>query len=84
MFYLVALSFTVLVAGAVYIVTRVQLPVDPSVAPTEQQTSFICSAEVQVDCNAGNAMAQLHGAEDRSLVSYRQIPKVLREAVRER
>ena len=81
MFYLVVLAFTVLVAGAAYVVSRVQLPVDPSVAPVQRQTSFICSSDVQVDCNASNAMARLHGAEDRSVVSYDQIPKVLREAV---
>ncbi len=80
-FYLAFLSFTVLVAGMAYVVSRVELPEDPSVAPTEQQTGFICSAEVQVNCNVGNAMAQLRGAEDRSLVSYRQIPRVLRRAV---
>ncbi|MDQ6696389.1 MAG: transglycosylase domain-containing protein [Actinomycetota bacterium] len=79
--YLSFLSLTVLVAGMAYIVSKVQLPGDPSVAPTEAQTSFICSAEVQVNCNASNAMAQLHGAEDRSLVTYQQIPKVLRQAV---
>ncbi len=81
LFYLGFLSVTVLMAGMAYIVSRVQLPGDPSVAPTEPQTSFLCSAEVQVNCNASNAMAQLHGAEDRSLVTYEQIPKVLRQAV---
>jgi membrane peptidoglycan carboxypeptidase len=51
------------------------------VAPVEDQTSFICSSEVQVNCNASNAMAQLHGTEDRDLVTYGQIPEVLKQAV---
>lgn len=41
----------------------------------------MCSAEVQVNCNAQNAMAQLHGTEDRVLVTYEQIPDVLKQAV---
>jgi penicillin-binding protein 1A len=36
---------------------------------------------VQVDCNASNSMAQLHGPQDRVVIDYAQIPEVLREAV---
>lgn len=80
-FYLGALAVAVFAAGLIYVLGQVELPVDPRVAPVEEQTSFICSSEVQVNCNASNAMAQLHGAEDRVLVTYKQIPPVLRHAV---
>ncbi|MCB1038027.1 MAG: transglycosylase domain-containing protein [Acidimicrobiales bacterium] len=80
-FYLAALAVIVLAAGTVYVLGRVELPVDPKLAPKEAQTSFICSSEVQVNCNSSNAMAQLHGTEDRVLVTYDQIPEVLRHAV---
>lgn len=80
-FYLAALAMAVLIAGGIYVLGRVELPEDPTVAPVEAQTTFICSSEVQVNCNASNAMASLHGTEDRVLVTYEQIPDVLREAV---
>ena len=80
-FYLAFLACTVGAAGLVYVLGQVELPVDPSVAPVQDQTSFICAADVQVNCNSSNAMAQLHGTEDRVLVSYAQIPDVLRQAV---
>ncbi len=80
-FYLAALAVTVLAAGLVYVLGQIDLPVDPRVAAVQAQTSFICASEVQVNCNASNAMAQLHGTEDRVLVTYDQIPPVMREAV---
>jgi penicillin-binding protein 1A len=80
-FYLAALAVAVLAAGSIYVLGQVELPEDPTVAPVEAQTSFICSSEVQVNCNASNAMASLHGVEDRVLVTYDQIPPVLRNAV---
>lgn len=80
-FYVAALAVVVFAAGLVYVLRQVELPVDPTVAPPEDQTSFICSSEVQVNCNSTNAMAQLHGEEDRVLVTYDQIPEVMRQAV---
>ena len=80
-FYLGALVLTVGAAGLVWVLGQVELPVDPRVAPPQDLTSFICAAEVQVNCNSSNAMAQLHGDEDRVLVTYEQIPDVLRQAV---
>jgi penicillin-binding protein 1A len=80
-FYLAALAVVVGTAGVIYVLGQVELPVDPKVAPVEKQTSFICTSEVQVNCNASNAMAQLHGTEDRVLVTYEQIPQVLKDAV---
>ena len=80
-FYLAFLAVAVLAAGGIYVLGQVELPDDPTVAPPEDLTSFICSSEVQVNCNASNAMASLHGIEDRVLVSYEDIPPVLRNAV---
>jgi penicillin-binding protein 1A len=80
-FYLAALVVMVGASGLVYVLGQIDLPVDPRVATTQKQTSFICAADVQVNCNAANAMAQLHGSEDRVLVTWEQIPPVLREAV---
>ncbi|MCB0978838.1 MAG: penicillin-binding protein, partial [Acidimicrobiales bacterium] len=79
--YLAALALVVGMAGLVYVLGEIDLPVDPRVAVTQKQTSFICAADVQVNCNAANAMAQLHGSEDRVLVTWEQIPEVLRQAV---
>ena len=76
-----ALALTVGAAGLVYVLGKIDLPVDPSIAQDQDQTSFICAANVQVNCNSSNAMAQLHGTEDRVLVTYDQIPAILREAV---
>lgn len=80
-FYLAALAVTVFAAGLIYVLGKVELPVDPSQTPNLQQTSFICAADVQVNCNAQNAMAQLHGSQDRELVTWSQIPTVLVQAV---
>ena len=75
------LAVTVGVAGLAYVVSRVELPVDPTVAPAEKQTSFICSSEVEVSCGASNAMATLHGDQNRETITYEEVPKVLRDAV---
>ncbi|CAN5898662.1 hypothetical protein BH23ACT2_BH23ACT2_05530 [soil metagenome] len=80
-FYLAALAATLLASGMVYVLGQIDLPVDPSQASIQEQTSFICAADVQVNCNASNAMAQLHGTEDRVLVTWEQIPEELRQAV---
>ena len=80
-FYLAALALMVGASGLVYVLGQIDLPVDPRVATSQKQTSFICAADVQVNCSASNAMAQLHGSEDRVLVTWEQIPPVLRNAV---
>ena len=80
-FYVLALVLTVGIAGVIYVLTRIDLPGDPRFEDAYKQTSFVCSAEVQVNCNAQNAMAQLHGVEDRELVTYEEIPDVLKNAV---
>ena len=80
-FYLVGLVAVFGLAGLVYVLSQIELPRDPRFEDAYKQTSFMCSAEVQVNCNAQNAMAQLHGTEDRVLVTYEQIPDVLKQAV---
>ena len=79
--YVATLALVVGASGLVYVLTQIDLPVDPRVASTQDQTSFICAADVQVNCNSSNAMAQVHDVEDRVLVDYEQIPDVLRQAV---
>ena len=79
--YLGVLSVLVFAAGLIWVLERVQLPGDPRTAPDQQQTSFVCAADVQVNCSAQNAMAQLHGSENRELVTYDQIPLILQHAV---
>jgi penicillin-binding protein 1A len=76
-----ALVGAMLMAGLVWVISQVQLPVDPRKAPVEDQTSYLCASDVQVNCNDSNAMAQVHGTEDRELVTWDQIPGVLRNAV---
>ena len=79
--YLCALALVVGTGGLIYLLSQIELPIDPRLETNQKQTSFVCSDEVQVNCNAQNAMAQLHGVEDRVLVTYDQIPPILREAV---
>jgi membrane peptidoglycan carboxypeptidase len=79
--YLVALAFTVGAAGLVYVLGQIEVPGDPRIVDAQAQTSYVCAANVQVNCNAANAMAVLHGTEDRELVTYEQIPDILRQAV---
>jgi len=76
-----ALAITVLSSGLMYVLTQIDLPVDPRANPVQPQTSFICAADVATGCDASNAMAQLHGNEDRVVVTWEQIPQVLRDAV---
>ncbi len=45
------------------------------------QTSYLCTAEVVAGCNADNATAQFSAGEDRVIVSYEQIPRVMIDAV---
>ncbi len=80
-FFVIALVMTVGASGLVYVLGQVELPVDPRVEPDQKQTSFICADNVEVNCNATNAMAQLHGSEDRVIVDYADIPQVLIDAV---
>jgi penicillin-binding protein 1A len=78
--FLAVLAGVVLASGLAYVLTSIDLPVDPRAATSQKQTSFICAADVVVDCNQANSMAQLHGTEDRVIIGWDEIPPVLREA----
>lgn len=75
--FLAALVMTVAFGGAGYVVSKVELPK----APLANQTSFICAADVSQGCNASNAMAKLHGSQDRVEVKLSQVPPDLEHAV---
>ena len=75
--FLLALLGLVGMAGIATLVARTELPeIDPL-----QQTTFICGADVQENCNSQNAMARVQGGEDRVNVSYEDIPQVVIDAV---
>ena len=75
--FLAALVVAVGFGGAGYVVSKVELPK----APLANQTSFICAADVSQGCNASNAMAKLHGSQDRVEVKLSQVPPDLQHAV---
>src|SRR5262245_54380475 len=54
--FLIGLLFLAALAGAGYIVSRIQLPPARVLA----QTSFVCAADVVTGCNADNAMWAAH------------------------
>ncbi len=66
--------------GLTVVVSRVQLPT----AATLEQTSYICSAEVdlaQQRCAHGNELASLQAGVNRELVTYDHIPQIVVQAV---
>lgn len=64
-------------SGALAAVSRVRLPE----AARLDQTTFVCTADVQTNCGPGNSMAQLAAVEDRLVVPYSRVPAVLVDAV---
>jgi penicillin-binding protein 1A len=66
-----------LIAAAVAKVADTPLP-EPQLL---QQTSLICTADVGSGCTTQNAFAKLNDTENREIVSYDKIPKVLIQAV---
>ncbi len=79
LFYLVGLVMVTGVAGAGFVVSRIELPTAP---PPEDQTTFICTSEVAPgDCNEETAAASLHGEEDRVNVTLDEVPQVAINAV---
>src|SRR5215831_3574415 len=64
-------------AGFVYALSQIDLPPER----IQAQTSFICAADVTSDCNADNAMASLHGDQDRVNVTLAEVPPVFVNAV---
>jgi len=75
--FLAALLLLVAFGGTGYVVSKVEIPK----APPASQTSFICAADVTQGCNSSNALAKLHGEQDRVEVPLSQVPLDLQHAV---
>jgi len=75
--FLVGLLFIAGVAGVGYSLARIELPP----VRIQAQTSFICAADVSTNCNDSNAIASLHGEQDRVNVTLDQVPPVMVDAV---
>ncbi len=75
--FLVGLLLVAGVAGLGYIVAHVELPPER----IQAQTSFICGADVAANCTAGNAIATVHGEQDRQNVTLDQVPPAMIDAV---
>jgi penicillin-binding protein 1A len=75
--FLVGVIFVALVAGVGYSIAQIDLPPER----VQAQTSFICAADVATGCNDSNALASLHGEQDRVNVTLDQVPQVVIDAV---
>src|SRR4051794_6247623 len=76
-FFLVGLVLVAALAGVGFVISQIKLPPER----VQAQTSFICAADVTKDCSASNAMASLHGDQDRENVRLDQVPQVMIDAV---
>jgi penicillin-binding protein 1A len=76
-FFLLGLLLGAGIAGIGYVVAHVELPPER----IQAQTSFICAADVAANCVADNAIASLHGDQDRQNVRLDQVPQVMIDAV---
>jgi penicillin-binding protein 1A len=65
------------IAGLGYSLAQIELPPER----IQAQTSFICAADVTSNCNDSNAIASLHGEQDRVNVTLDQVPPVMVDAV---
>ena len=75
--FLAGLLFVAGVAAAGYSLAQIELPPER----IQAQTSFICAADVTTNCNDSNAIASLHGEQDRVNVTLDQVPPVMVDAV---
>jgi penicillin-binding protein 1A len=75
--FLLGLLFVAGVAGLGYSIAQIELPPER----IQAQTSFICAADVTSNCNDSNAIASLHGEQDRVNVTLDQVPQVVVDAV---
>ncbi|MBA2282940.1 MAG: transglycosylase domain-containing protein [Acidimicrobiia bacterium] len=75
--FLVGLLLVASLAGTGFVLAQIPLPPEEIVA----QTTFICTFEVQADCNQDNATARLFGEQDRVNVRLGEIPQVVVDAV---
>jgi membrane peptidoglycan carboxypeptidase len=76
-FFMLGLAFVGLVAGAGWVVSQIELPE----ADVLLETSYVCAAEVTERCGPDNAIAELSGVQNRTLVALDQVPDVLIAAV---
>jgi membrane peptidoglycan carboxypeptidase len=76
-FFMLGLAFVGLVAGAGWVVTQIDLPE----AEVLLETSYVCAADVTEGCGPDNAIAELSGVQNRTLVTLDQLPDVLVAAV---
>lgn len=63
--------------GAGAVLSRIPLPQ----TDTPPQTSYLCTADVTRGCGPDNALASFSAEQDRQLVRFNQIPKILVDAV---
>jgi penicillin-binding protein 1A len=75
--YLVVLVLLATTTGAGAVLSRIPLPEDD--APP--QTSYLCAADVSEECGPDNALASFAAEQDRYLVDFEDVPKVLVDAV---
>jgi penicillin-binding protein 1A len=75
--FLLGLLFVAGIAAAGYSLAQIELPPER----IQAQTSFICAADVTSNCNDSNAIASLHGEQDRVNVTLDQVPQVMVDAV---
>src|SRR3954470_5887751 len=71
--FLVGLLFVAAIAGIGYSLAQIELPPER----IQAQTSFICAVDVSSNCNDSNAIASLHGEQDRVNVTLDQVPQVM-------
>ena len=70
------------IAGMAIGINRLaDIPLPEDDFDTLNQTTFICSSEVTAGCDQDSAVAKLISGEDRSFVTYDQIPQVMIDAV---
>ena len=75
--FVLGLLFVAGIAAAGYSLAQIELPPER----VQSQTSFICAADVSSNCNDSNAIASLHGEQDRVNVTLDQVPQVMVDAV---
>jgi penicillin-binding protein 1A len=75
--FLVGLLLVAGVAGIGYSLAQIELPPER----IQAQTSFICAADVTTNCNDSNAIASLHGEQDRVNVTLDEVPQVMVDSV---
>ncbi len=76
-FFLLGLAMVGGVAGAGWVVSQIELPE----AEILVETSYVCAADVTEGCGPDNAIAELAGVQNRTLITLDQVPDVLIDAV---